>query len=515
MTSTLGAKPRRLIPRWRAALISAQGGEMAALRPVKHAPLDTTEFETALANFVNHPAIETAFEVVGDAIVMSQEPLAQSAAQYLVQQTGATPASRALAAYLLDESSNPDKNPLNLLAGSERLAIANMRAALHLHPRNPILWVELARTYLFVGQRSPARRAMKVAVDLAPTNRFVLRAAVRFLLHDHEPDRAIYLLDRTPLTLLDPWLLAARIATAQVAEQPPQHLKQGLRLVDSTAFPPLQTSELAGVLASMELHQGNQRLARRHFRQSLIDPTENAIAQAVFDSNDLREFKVPAEALRHQGTFEANAQQAYLDGSWNVSLDACKAWLRDEPFSSRPAVLGSFIASVALEDFALGRTICIEGLKANPNHIGLTNNLAVTLASMGALDLAEEKLGLLNSTDPEPHLKVHLVATRGLLAFRRGKVEEGRVLYLQALEMAAFDHHLKGMAAIHLALEELRLDPRRGIDAARQAEALCLNSKGSAMALLLGRLRAKATLAAEELADPNSSARSQPKPGRA
>jgi hypothetical protein len=265
----------------------------------------------------------------------------------------------------------------------------------------------------------------------------------------------------------------------------------------------------------MELHQGNQRMARRYFRQSLIDPTENAIAQAVVDSDDLREFKVPVEALRHQRTFEANAQQAYLDGSWNVSLGACKAWLRDEPFSSRPAVLGSFIASVALEDFALGRIICLEGLKANPNHIGLTNNLAVTLASMGAVDLAEEKLGFLNSQEPEPHLKVHLLATRGLLAFRRGLAEEGRALYLQALETAAFDHHLKGMAAIHLALEELRLDPQLGIDAARRAEALCRNPKGSAMVLLLGRLRAKATLAAEELVGPMPSVGSRPSPRRA
>ena len=65
---------------------------------------------------------------------------------------------------------------------------------------------------------------------------------------------------------------------------------------------------------------------------------------------------------------------------WKGVVAASMDSLLDEPFSSRPAVLGSFAAATGLEDYGLAVNITGNGLIANPNELGLINNLAFSLA---------------------------------------------------------------------------------------------------------------------------------------
>ncbi len=499
MTIAIGSNQRRLIPRWRAPNVSSQAGEWNTLQPGPPQELNDAHFLAALAEFEKDHSVESALEVVGGAIVLSEEPRAKAAALFLAEQETAARGSRELAREVLRpilpsiaawDSKGSQVRP-------EYLAISRIRASLRAYPANPLLWMELARAYLFLGQRRPAQMATKIAVDLAPTNRYVLRAATRFFIHDHDPERALYLLDRGNPSLRDPWLLAARIATAQVADQPPQFIKQGLQLLASASLAPLQTSELAGALGSLELFKGNQRFARRHFKQSLIDPTENAVAQAVWTQKDLREFKVPPETLLRQDTFEANACQAFRDGRWKASLEACLGWLADEPFSSRPITLGSFLAIEVMEDFQLCESLCEKGLESNPHHPGLINNLTVALVYKGDLERAEEKLSMVAADQSDQSMHAHLIATKGLLAFRRGRVEEGRNFYNRAIDLAASDPVVKAMAVIHLGLEEVRHDARIGEEVAMRAEVESKGIKDESIRLLIGRLNARVLMAKE------------------
>jgi hypothetical protein len=78
----------------------------------------------------------------------------------------------------------------------------------------------------------------------------------------------------------DPWLLAAEVAVASVAGRRPMFVRQGRKVLESGRLPALQTAKLASAIATLEMTAGDTRSARRLFRESLVDPTDNSLAQA-------------------------------------------------------------------------------------------------------------------------------------------------------------------------------------------------------------------------------------------
>jgi len=119
---------------------------------------------------------------------------------------------------------------------------------------------------------------MRVALALAPENRFILRAGARFLVFNEDPSAAHWLLSRSDAARHDPWLTAAEIAVADVAKQPPQLVRAGRNMLESGKFAPRHLAELAGAIGTLELNSGKNRRARKLFEQSLIDLNENALA---------------------------------------------------------------------------------------------------------------------------------------------------------------------------------------------------------------------------------------------
>lgn len=62
--------------------------------------------------------------------------------------------------------------------------------------------------------------------------------------------------------------------------------------------------------------------------------------------------------------------------------------------------------------------------------------------------------------------QVVATATRGLVAFRSGRVDEGRASYLQAIEMAGqYEQRLRAMATIYYAREEMLASTTEAIKA--------------------------------------------------
>jgi tetratricopeptide (TPR) repeat protein len=135
--------------------------------------------------------------------------------------------------------------------------------------------------------------------------------------------------------------------------------------------------------------------------------------------------------------------------------------LRDQPFSASPAVHSSYIASTALEDHEEAVRIIEFGLLANPYDPNLLNNKAYSLANLGRLDDAERALDAITKHSDRSKLgimKPVLLATAGLLCYRRGAPERGRELYMTAIEAAehAANKRPAAKAASFLALEEIR-----------------------------------------------------------
>jgi tetratricopeptide (TPR) repeat protein len=215
---------------------------------------------------------------------------------------------------------------------------------------------------------------------------------------------------------------------------------------------PFHVAELAGALGTLELGQ-RARAARRLFEQSLIEPTDNSVAQAVWASRAITSLNIEKEHLNAPTSFEARARHLARLGDWREAVDESWGWLFDEPYSSEAAVFGSYEAAAG-EDYEGGIRIAQEATQANPRDFLLFNNLAFCLGNLGRTKEGHDYLKRFSLDSLEPDQQPFLLATRGLLAFRDGSLDEGRSLYRAALERSK-EPSVRGLAMIMFAREEV------------------------------------------------------------
>jgi tetratricopeptide (TPR) repeat protein len=347
------------------------------------------------------------------------------------------------------------------------------------------------------GSLEKASRAVAVALRLAPDSRFVIRSAARFFVHVGEPDKAHALLRGTVAARHDPWLAAAELAVATAASHHPRLTRVAKSMIADRNLSDHHVSELASALATLELSSGNSRTARKLFRRSLKDPTENSVAQADWASKKaameitgLMESPVPR-------LYEARAWHNFVKGDWSDSLVSAKAWLGDQPFSSRPASLASYLLTSILTDFDAAGELLRGALRPNPDDPTLLNNLAFTYINQGRLDDAQHVLSRIHGSDLDTETAVVVVATYGFLCFRMNQPDEGRRLYNLAISKAVARKYDRtaALAAIFLTREELRTDKARAIDAFDQARRLSKGLDFADVTMLMDSLKPEFTLA--------------------
>jgi Tfp pilus assembly protein PilF len=389
--------------------------------------------------------------LVASALVLGRQAEVGSAAEFLLTpDSGAGDVVKRAASRALGRAT--DVHARTDSAGAE---IRKLRRRLKDQPRNSIAWVELARQYAILGRVDKAREAMRRAVYLVDGNRFVLRSAARLFVHSNDADEADHILRTREATRHDPWLLAAQIAVSSVTGTRSPLLKRAKAIVAEQRFAPKHLAELASALATVEFENGSLTGSRRLFRQSLTDPTDNAVAQAAWAARRIEGLGVPSAVIEKPHTFEARAWSLFSDRDWRGGMAACDEWLADEPFSSRPAMAGSYYALVAVADYTSAERFAREGLVSNPGNPGLLNNLAVALADQGQLDEAEEALARIRRA-PEVTDRIVITATYGLIQFRRRNFAVGRALYQRAIELArrSDEEYMRILAIAHLAREE-------------------------------------------------------------
>jgi tetratricopeptide (TPR) repeat protein len=300
---------------------------------------------------------------------------------------------------------------------------------------------------------------MTKALILAPVNRFVLRSAARLYMHLDEPDRARSILANEVVLRNDPWLLAAEIAISNVTGITSKFIRNSRDILTQKNYHPFHTAELASALATLELSSGASRKARKLFESSLESPTENSVAQSTWAKRWLPTLEVNNAITATPGTYEARARNAYLLQDWNGVVAASMDWLLDEPFSSRPAVLGSFAAATGLEDYELAVNITRNGLIANPNELGLINNLAFSLANLNKPHEALKELQTASRPAPNHATEVAFKATEGLIDIKLGNWQTGQAKYLDAIALANKEslHKISALASIHYAREMVNI----------------------------------------------------------
>jgi tetratricopeptide (TPR) repeat protein len=464
-------KDRNVIPRLRSFRTTLALGELdSAGGPAESEWINDEEsLENKIRAWKENGTVSFAADLASAALVLQQPHQAKEAAHFLLsKESRATAAARAVAQRILasrEDSAQPEALIADLSlpnAGQISEWIRLMRRRLHDEPRNAILWVELSRAYVHVGLVEKAERAMDIAVALGPTNRFILRSASRLYVHVGKLGKAHYVLERAESTKYDPWLLSAEIAAASAASRNSQLVKTGQKILLDDSISPFQKNELASAIGTVELSHGKVKIGRNLFRQALIDPTENTIAQLGWalrkryvDSLGLDLEKIKNETPR---SFEARAWGNFTKCKWKEALHASFDWVRDQPFSTRPVFFASFVAASLLEDYRSCERIIEIGLRANPDEPMLLNDLAFAFASSGQIDKAEQTFLRIDSAQiTDVSREIVIMATQGLINFRRGIPAVGRGLYQTAIEKAR-RHRLyrtSAIASIYWAREEV------------------------------------------------------------
>ena len=467
MTHSFPIDTRRIIPRWRDSRIAIATGELVIPRSSQRGSTRVySDFQTKKRLWEESQQIEFAAELVAAALSEGLMTEALDAAEFILDhQDTTTPTVITIAEEVLvragkrDPKNRIESTPEVIELNKLHAQIHTVKSSLNNYPNNALLWADLSHAYVMLGQLQKSRDAMTNALYLAPNNRFVLRSASRLFVHLDEPDYAHRLLIDKPVTREDPWLLAAEIATATVAGLTSPLIRQSRNVLNSGPYDPYHTAELASALGNLELAKGSSRNARKLFEASLIKPTENSVAQSVWATRLLGSLEVDKAIQATPRTYEAHTWQSYFSSDWGRLIEFAGIWQADEPFSSRPAIFGSYTAAVCLEDFERSEQFCRIGLRANPTDYTLINNLAFSLAKQNKLVEAFDLIKNLSRPVPIISTEIALEATEALIHIRQGDIQIGKTKYLHAIELSQINSlpRLGALASIYYAQEMLRM----------------------------------------------------------
>ncbi|MBI9039445.1 MAG: hypothetical protein JEY97_15030 [Bacteroidales bacterium] len=324
---------------------------------------------------------------------------------------------------------------------------------------NPIVWVELARMYTMHGQYKKAEKSIRIALHLAPENRFVLRSATRFFIHSEQFEKALYYLRKSDSMKTDPWLISAHIATSSIMDRFSPMIKEGEKLIKSDKFSPYELTELLSSIGSLEFNDGSFKKAKSYFEKSMIQPNDNTLAQMEWVSKEDYRFQFnPFKFTEVINPFEAYALDYYEKGNWKDAFYNCIKWFLDVPFSKRPVLLGSYIAGSLLKDKNAAILLCEVGLQANPHDPTLLNNIIYDFATSGNIENASKYINQLKEVDigslPNES-KITIQATLGLVSLRNNEFEIGKQLYELAIDnsIRIRNDYLKNLAIVNYTRE--------------------------------------------------------------
>ena len=437
-------KNRNVIPRWRDFKQTIQLGE---LNPIANQSKGQKEVlnpffhQNKIYDWNAEKSVKNAIELLNSSIILDDRENSLKAAAFLQTSALSTKPLKDVAEQILypTEQDNTYEQLLNFeqfdaIIGAK---IKQLRQCLNHNPYNSISWIELARLFLIIGKEQAAERCILVATQLAPDNRYISRIGARFFTHTGDYKKAKQILKANIGFKFDPWLLSADIGISSLANKSSFNIKKGRELVASQNHSPFDLNELLSALATEELTSGNFKNSKRLFNQSLINPNDNSLAQAVWAKKHITDIDLNQRIFdKTPNVFEAKAYQFFYGKLWGPAFSSTLQWIIDQPFSRDPAAFGSFIATSLLEKYDEAIKICKLGLKATPHDFTLLNNLAFAYLKKGDTQNAQQVLGKIHVEGLDDQQRVVNLATRGLLFYKLNHSEIGEMLYKEASNLA-------------------------------------------------------------------------------
>ena len=339
--------------------------------------------------------------------------------------------------------------------------LSRIRTYLKKEPKNPLAWIELARNHSLLGNIEKSVSAIHTALHVNDTSdRFVLRSASRFFHHFGDDEQAHSIIRRSKNVKVDPWLISSEIAFSSILNRRSGLIKIGKEIIKSQKFSSFQISELASSVGTIEFNHGDLKTAKSLFRTALLEPNDNSLAQVLWFQQDIPQLDISQEKLKIPLAFEANTQSFYNEKNYEEAYKSATRWLNDEPYSTRPVRLASYISTIFLEDNNKSIQILKHGLKVNPNDLKLMNSLCYNLLLENNIAEAEKYFDKFKFNDivkETADTKIALVATTGLYHFRIGNIELGRKYYLDSIDYASKqkNDYLHAIAVANYVREEI------------------------------------------------------------
>lgn len=460
---------RRVIPNWRNFGETCYMGEVGSYRqnpiPARLYPID--EY---IESWGDNQNILFASELIGAAVTNDQvkrEEVVNAANFIIKNKDKANILQLELANSIITNAEQvrdkmPSEGLLDKLSSREEIwpKIAYLKLRISFYPYNPILYVEIARYYILLGQEDKAKQMMAVAQHLAPNNRYVSRCAARMWLHYDELEKAHDVITQNEMLKADPWLLASEISINMLRGRYSRNIKTAKALLNSANYDPFSITELASTIGTLEYNEGANKKSRDFFHQSLVRPNDNSLAQAEWAVSKRIPLIIKGkEAVEVKGNYEAMFRYKYQHDKFDDALEEAVDWLCDTPFSFEAALAGSKTAYIHLKKYDVAEKILNIGLNAHPNDPTFLNNLAYTYALDNKIEEAEKKLGQLEKQTKEDtdEITVCRKATKGLVFFKKKDIERGRSLYQEAITMAKDigDQELVWNAVLNYLREEM------------------------------------------------------------
>jgi tetratricopeptide (TPR) repeat protein len=444
------AERTEVFPQWLPFEKAAKSREISAFeKPAVTVDLRSAilSFGEVLADYREHPSPFLAAELMGVANLLGLKDAAIELA------TAVSEAS--VVGKVALESARAIMRPTARLPEVEtRVRLQGAKRWLSDNPRDAIAWVERARFYTLIGQEKSAIRAIIVALGLAPSDRFVVRSAVRLFIHFDHWDEALVYSKRAYEITEDPLILGPFLSVAIRERAAPKRLKV-LTERATQARNPFLYSETLEVLGTLDVSTGNTVHAKRLFRQAWKDPTKPVVSHSQWV---LRE-KLPGIASAQEIDFtqspEAMAWLRWASLEFDESIIEARAWALEEPYSREPYVHSSGTCC-ALGRFKEAEADARSGLVANHHDPILLNNLAFALLRLDRVQEAEKCLAPLIPAMENP-AEVALLATYGLLLMKKGDSVKGADYYGRAIKNAerAGDRRMVLRASLNFAISTL------------------------------------------------------------
>lgn len=422
---------RKVIPIWDTSKLASALEENSSIKPVIHRTSNVSESGRLMNELTRSSGVGTAVELLSSAKLENNHEGLIVASRRIIEDGSLPKSVLSMARKVLD----PDQGAS--LVTEPKIRIASLRNSLHASPQNTLAWVDLAREYLSIGQSKPAERAMTVALALSPGHRWVSRVASTLFIHLEQYEKSHFLLAQHPALKSDPWIASAELSAAQLIGKTSRNLPAARRIQEQ-GLHPRHTTELASSLGTLEIESGAMKRGKMYIRNSLLYPNRNTLAQAVWaeQRHDVK-YASHTQVQSLEIAYEAKARESYIQGEADSAINHALDWLEAEPFSSKPPVLASYIAS--LDDrYEQILQITARGLIANPGNSILKLNRAyaelglITPLQPTSKDISKivQWKSLFDSELKEGGIHhAQALANYGMLCYRMGALEQGRKYY--------------------------------------------------------------------------------------